>query len=248
MNGYREFAAFYDRLTADIDYAHEAEQLLRMLAAHGCSAPETVLDLACGSGSLSVELALRGVDVIGVDGSAEMLVKANEKAMAAEKPLLFLQQDMRELDLYGTVDAAVCMLDSLSHLCRIADLREVFRRLHLFVVPGGLLIFDVNTPYKHREVLGDNAFVFEEDDFLCVWRNRLEERSGIVDMQLDFFVDNGGSYRRLTDTVRERAYSRRTWEKLLDETGFRVEAVYGEDMLSPPAPQEERWVFVTRRI
>ena len=248
MNGYREFAAFYDRLTGDIDYAQEAEQVLRLLADYGCAEPETVLDLACGSGSLSVELAQRGVDVIGVDGSADMLAKANEKAAAAGKPLLFVQQDMRELDLYGTVDAAVCMLDSLSHLCRTADLREVFRRLHLFVAPGGLLIFDVNTPYKHREVLGDNAFVFEEDDFVCVWRNRLEERSGIVDMQLDFFVDSGGSYRRLTDTVRERAYSRRTWEKLLADAGFGIEAVYGADMLSPPGPQEERWVFVTRRL
>lgn len=114
--------------------------MLRLLADYGCAEPETVLDLACGSGSLSVELAQRGVDVIGVDGSADMLAKANEKAAAAGKPLLFLQQDMRELDLYGTVDAAVCMLDSLSHLCRTADLREVFRRLHLFVAPGGLLI------------------------------------------------------------------------------------------------------------
>lgn len=248
MNEYREFAAFYDRLTADIDYAAEAEALLRLLAAHGCDRPETVLDLACGSGSLSVQLARRGVDVIGVDGSADMLAKANEKAMALGLPLLFLQQDMRQLDLYGTVDAAVCMLDSLSHLCRTADLAAVFRRLHLFVAPGGLLVFDVNTPYKHREVLGDNAFVFEQEDLVCVWRNALDERRSMVEMQLDFFVEDAdGRYTRLTDTVRERAYARATWERLLAEAGFGLEAVYGEDKQSPPAPQEERWVFVARR-
>lgn len=115
--------------------------------------PETLLDLACGSGSLSLELASRGVDVIGVDGSEDMLSLAMAKAARGDLELMFLEQDMRELDLFGTVSGAVCLLDSLNHITNTAGLAEVFRRLGLFIEPGGLLVFDANTPYKHREIL-----------------------------------------------------------------------------------------------
>ena len=183
MSGYGLFSSFYDRLMNDMDYEGRAAYLLSLFARFRPEKPpDTLLDLACGSGGLSLPLAARGIDVIGVDGSDEMLARAREKADQAGMSLLLLCQDMRELDLYGTVDGAVCVLDSLNHLCRTDDLAEVFRRLRLFIEPGGLFVFDVNTPYKHREILGDNAFVFEEEDFLCVWRNRLIERTCEVDM------------------------------------------------------------------
>lgn len=248
MNRYEDFSAFYDRLTTDVDYPARAAYLLELFARHGNGPLETVLDLACGSGSLSVELARRGMEVIGVDGSEGMLAKAMEKAADLPRPILFLEQDMRDLDLYGTVSGAVCALDSLNHLLSTEDLRRVFRRLRLFVEPGGLLIFDVNTPYKHRHVLGDNAFVFEEEDFLCVWRNRLIDRTCEVEMLLDFFVPDGeeDSYRRLTDVVRERAYSERTLRKLLSETGWETLAVYGDLTWEPPGADAQRMVFAAR--
>ena len=195
-----------------------------------------------------MELAIRGVDMIGVDMSDNMLAMAADKSAENGLDILFLRQDMRELDLYGTVSGAVCTLDSLNHLLHTADLSAVFRRLRLFIEPGGLFVFDVNTPYKHRAVLGDNDFVFEEEEILCTWRNRFIERTCEVEMLLDFFVDTGGMYRRLSDTVRERAYARRTLDKLLAEHGFSVEAVYADMTTQPPGETCERWVFVTRRV
>ncbi len=245
MSGYGDFAAFYDALTADVDYAAWAEYLLALFDRHG-GAHGQLLDLACGSGSLALELTARGVDVIGVDGSQDMLAVAREKAEEEGAPVMFLCQDMRELDLYGTVDGAVCMLDSLSHVCDTADVGEILRRLGLFIAPDGLLVFDVNTPYKHREVLGDNAFVFEEDEFVCVWRNRYSEAKCEVSMRLDFFLEADGVYERYTDEVKERAYSMATWKKLLAEAGFDLLAVYGERDFDAPTADAERWVFVAR--
>ncbi len=245
MNGYGDFAAFYDALTEDVDYGAWADYLLQVFSRHGCKAGQ-VLDLACGSGSLSLELTARGVDVIGVDGSADMLAVAEEKAAEAGESILFLCQDMRRLDLYGTVDGAVCLLDSLSHILDTADLAEIFRRLGLFIAPDGLLVFDVNTPHKHAVTLGDNAFVYELPEFLCVWRNRYYPATGEVAMQLDFFLEEEGAYQRYTDEVRERAYAMSTWKRLLADAGFTVEAVYGERDFTAPGEDADRWVFVAR--
>lgn len=245
MSGYRDFAAFYDVLTEDVDYAAWAEYLLAVFSRYG-DTPSTVLDLACGSGSLAMELAERGLEVIGVDGSAEMLAIAREKAADQGMDILYLCQDMRQLDLYGTVDGAVCMLDSLSHILSTTDLGEIFRRLGLFIAPDGLLIFDVNTPHKHRVTLGDNAFVFEEEEFMCVWRNRYLPAKQEVDMVLDFFLEEEGVYHRYTDRVRERAYSLATWKKLLETAGFDLLAVHGERDFEIPAAEADRWVLVAR--
>ena len=126
----------------------------------------------------------------------------------------------------------------------------MFRRLGLFIAPDGLLIFDANTPYKHRTVLGDNTFAFEKDDLLCLWRNHTDQKRGETTMRLDFFLtegeEDGALCRRYTDEVRERAYARRTWEHLLDEAGFSLLAVYGERSFAAPEEQAERWVFVAR--
>lgn len=242
MSGYRELSGFYDRFMTDVDYTAYAKYLTALFKRFG-SHPQTVLDLACGSGNLSVELEKRGVDIIGVDASEEMLARAAEKLPEA----LLLCQDMRELNLYGTVDGAVCTLDSLNHLCSTADIAEVLRRLRLFVQPGGLFVFDANTPYKHREVLADRAFVFEEDGVFCTWRTRYVPRQQRVDMLLDFFVENeDGGYERYEDTVSERAYSERTWRQLLADAGWETLAVYGAMTEDPPAADCERWVFVAR--
>lgn len=247
INEYAAFAEFYDRLTADVDYPARADYFLKLFDRCGVT-PGSLLDLACGSGTLSLELSARGADVIGVDGSEDMLALAQDKARRAGRSLLFLHQDMRRLDLYGTVDGAVCTLDSLNHLLDTGSLAEIFRRLHLFIAPGGVLLFDVNTPYKHRHILGDNSFVYEEEDFLCVWRNHLIERTCEVEMLLDFFIETpDGRYERLTDRVRERAYSRRTWEQLLEAAGFERLGVFGDGGFDPPVEAEERWVFAARR-
>lgn len=247
MSGYGVFAAFYDRLMEDADYPGLAAHYWELFRRHRGRPPGTVLDLACGSGALLLPLAALGADVIGVDGSPDMLAIARDKAAAAGLSPLLLHQDMRQLDLYGTVEGAVCAMDSINHLCRTQEVAEVFRRLYWFIEPGGLLLFDANTPYKHREVLGSNAFVFEEEGFLCIWRNHLREKTCTVEMQLDFFVDNGEGYRRVTDCLAERAYAPRTLVRLLDGAGFETLAVYGDRTGAPPADKEERLFFVAQR-
>ncbi len=246
-NEYAAFAAFYDRLTGNVDYTGLAGYLRDLFIRYGGAMPGTVLDLACGSGSLSLELAA-DAEVVGVDASSDMLALAADKVVSRGRPILFLRQDMRFLDLYGTVEGAVCVLDSLNHLLCTADIRAVLRRLRLFLEPGGLFIFDVNTPFKHRVVLGDQAFVLEEGDLCCVWRNRYIPRTCEVAMTLDFFCQTGagGLYERLTDEVRERAYSEGTLRRLLAEEGFETLAVVGDRSFLPPKPEEERLVFVTR--
>lgn len=246
MNEYQVFADFYDALTENVDYVGQADRILSLFAKHR-TAPSTLLDLACGSGSLCMEFSKRGIEMVGVDNSAEMLLKAREKAAAGGAEVLFLQQDMRRLDLYGTVEGAVCMLDSLNHLTKTEDVLMVFQRLSLFVEPGGLLIFDVNTPYKHRQILGNQSYVMEQDDLVCVWRNRLIDKTCEVEEWLDFFVqEEDGRYVRFDDTVRERAYSMVTLTKLLKQADFSVLSVYDGDTLEAPSDTSQRWLFVAR--
>ena len=241
MNGYRALAECYDRLM-DTDYDARADYLLSLFRKHRTE-PHTLLDLACGSGSLTAALNARGPDTVGVDLSQDMLSLAAEKCPDS----LLLCQDMRELDLYDVVDGAVCTLDSLNHLLRTADLSAVFARLRLFIAPQGLLIFDVNTPYKHRHTLGNNTFVLEDDEVLCIWQNRFNDKTCTVDMALDFFWEcEDGRYERTSDTVRERAYTLNTWYKLLQEAGFAPLAVYGDMTEDAPQADCDRWVIVAQ--
>lgn len=243
MSGYGDFSVFYDALMTDVDYAARAAYLLALFEKHGTK-PHTVLDIACGSGKLCAELIKHGVDTVGIDSSEAMLMRARE-TLGSEA--LLLCQDMREMDLYGTVDGAVCTLDSLNHLCRTDELAEVFRRARLFIEPNGLLIFDVNTIYKHREVLGNTAFVEEQPGLVCVWRNRYLPKTHEVSILLDFFAEEpDGSYTRYEDTVRERAYSERTLRTLLADAGFETLAVYADMTVNPPTDTCERLVFVAR--
>ena len=244
MNCYAELAAFYDRLMT-VDYVEKAAYWLDLFDRFGDVRPRTLLDLACGSGNLTAPLAANGIEMIGVDLSADMLALAQQKL----PDTLFLQQDMRDIEIGGTVSGAVCALDSINHLRRTADVAAVFESVYRAIEPNGLFVFDANTPYKHREVLGDNAFVFEEKDFTCVWQNRLIEHTIEVDMWLDFFVEcPDGRYERLSDHVRERAYSERTLRKLLGEAGFEVLAVLDEETDAPPTDTTERWVLIAKRV
>ncbi len=241
MNNYRALAAYYDRLMAT-DYEALADYLLGLFARHG-SAPRTLLDLACGSGTLTAALCERGLDMIGTDGSEEMLELAAEKCPDS----LLLCQDMRELDLFDVVDGAVCTLDSFNHLLKTADVAAALDRLRLFIAPDGLLIFDVNTPYKHRVTLGDNSFVLEDEEVLCVWQSFYTAKTATVQMVLDFFeMQEDGRYERTSDLVRERAYSLPTLKRLLEAAGFELLAVYEDRTLESPSPTADRWTLVAR--
>ena len=242
MDSYGVLARFYDRLTADADDGARAAYLLALFAKHG-KPVQTLLDVACGTGRLTQALLAAGVDTVGVDRSEEMLSLARQRAPEA----LFICQDMQQLDLYGCAQGAVCVMDSFNHLWRSEQARAFLTRLRLFVEPGGLFIFDVNTPYKHRQVLADNTFVFEQEDLVCVWQNRLQVRGLVEDMRLDFFVRQAdGRYQRLSDSVKEKAYTDKALQKMLRECGWQVLAVYEDMTMQPPAADSQRAVYVVR--
>ena len=183
MAGYNGFAESYDILTSDIPYQKRGEYFDSLFQKFG-GKKGLLLDLACGTGSLSEVMAGLGYDVIGVDASEEMLCQAAAKKYESGRDILYIKQDMRRLSLYGTVDCAVCALDSLNHITRTEDLLAVFSRVSEFLEPGGLFAFDMNTPYKHEKILSGQTFVREEEDVFCIWQNS-ECHNGIIDISLD---------------------------------------------------------------
>lgn len=223
-----DFASVYDAFTENVDYSAEADFIMTVMSRTETGG-RTVLDLACGTGSLSEELSERGCEVIGVDISEEMLNIAREKLVMHGDRVLLLRQNMCELDLFGTVDCAVCMLDSVNHLDNIGDVKKAFERVFLFLEPGGVFIFDVNTVYKHREVLGNNTFVYENEKSFLVWQNELREDGVTVDMYIDIFSEKkNGDYVRSGEDITETAYEREVIEKLLADIGFGDISVYSE--------------------
>lgn len=245
---YSAFAGFYDELTGNISYKERASYFDSIIKEFKTEGP-ILLDLACGTGSLSVEFSRLGYDVIGVDNSADMLSVALEKKYEAEQDILFLCQDMTELDLYGTVDTTVCALDSINHVTDPKKVKEIFKGVSLFTVPGGLFLFDVNSPYKHRSVLGNNTFVYDCDSVYCVWQNEFEEKTDTVHISLDFFAydEESDSYTRSSEQFSERSYEPQWLEALLDETGFDLLAVYGDDSREAPKEDTQRLIYVARK-
>ncbi|WP_124098102.1 class I SAM-dependent methyltransferase [Ruminococcus sp. Marseille-P6503] len=247
MSGYGRFAWFYDRLTDNVEYDKIASVINGYVERFG-GRKGILLDLACGTGSLCERFAGMGYDVIGVDGSDEMLNAALDKKCESGLPIQYLCQDMTELDMYGTVDVTVCTLDSINHLSDIKAVRKAFERVSLFAYPDGMFIFDVNTLYKHREVLADNVFVYEPDGLFCVWQNQYDPADGSVDIYLDFFEENGqGGYGRFQESFTERAYPCEAVRRELEQSGFEILGEFDGYSESPPNEKTERLVYVTKK-
>ena len=249
MKNYEALAAVYDRLVGEVDYAAYADRIERVFARRGLS-PALVLDLGCGTGQLTVELARRGYDMIGADASAEMLSRAAERARRENFPdILFLQQDMRELELYGTVGAVVSTLDCVNYLTEKADLDRTFALVHNYLDPGGLFLFDVNTPYKFRQVYGDNAYILEDEGSLCAWQNEFDEKSGLCRFYLSVFREGkDGRYTREDEEQTERCYTYEELTAALTRAGFGEIACFGSFAGDPPTDATERWFITARKV
>ncbi len=243
---YEVFADFYDKLTGNVGYSERADYILSVLERLGHKAGLT-LDLACGTGSLTLELKKKGVDIYGIDGSPDMLSVALQKAAEADEQILYLCQRMQSIDLYGTIDTCICTLDSINHMTNPKDVQRTFDRVSLFMNKGGVFLFDVNTVYKHKEVLSDNVFVFDTDEVYCVWQNTPDE-DNLVKISLDFFIPEGNSYYRITEEFSERAYTTEELESMLAKAGFKVEYIYGDMTFEAPTDDEQRLIVAARKI
>lgn len=249
MTGYSTFARYYDSLTANIDYKKRAGYFHEIIKRYKNTEGTILLDLACGTGSISEEMAKIGYDVIGVDYSDEMLGIALDKKFDSGLNIQYLCQDMRKLDLYGSMDITICALDSINHLNSLADVKKVFKNVALFSEPQGLFIFDINTLYKHRNILANNTFTYETDNVFCVWENTLVEDTDEVKMNLEFFeLEENGLYSRTSDSFSEKAYSEESIEELLRECGFELLAKFGDDSFFPPACNSQRIVYAARCV
>lgn len=243
---YSSFASVYDELTVNVDYKNRAEYISSILKEYGVS-DGLLLDLACGTGSLSVEFSKRGYEVIATDASADMLMEAQNKAFSEGQNIMFLCQKMEETDLYGTVRAIVCSLDSINHLESIEDMCKTFSVLKNFIDDGGIMIFDVNTLYKHREILGNNTFIYDEENVFCAWQNRLLKDDRTVNINLDFFCKTGNVYERYTENFNETAFTDEELTGALTNAGFTVVARYDDVTRNEPSPESERIYYVVRR-
>jgi SAM-dependent methyltransferase len=256
-DGYRALARVYDRLNAEIDYEGWADFVESCFVRYLDKEPELVLDLACGTGSMTLALSARGYDMIGVDGSMDMLSVAYERSAERKEPApLFLLQDMRSFELYGTVGAVTCCLDSINYLLSESDVRACFAGVHNYLDPDGLFLFDVNTPYKFEHIYGDNAYILEdswtdedgqEASAYCGWQNRYDRETGICEFELSVFEQMAdGRYERADEVQSERCYDEQTLARLLTETGFELLGVLGDWGFRAPSETCERWYFVAR--
>lgn len=247
MSNYDSFAEVYDSLMCDVNYTERTEYLLKLFDKYDRK-PTLLLDLACGTGGFSNELAKRGIEIIGVDASQEMLSSAFKKSEEAGTDVFYLCQRAEYLDLYGTVDGAICCLDSLNHITDYADFSSALQRVGLFLEKGRLFIFDVNTVYKHKHVLADNTYIIEENGVYCAWQNFTDEESHVTDIVLDFFKEENGVYRRFGEEFSERAYTEKEIENAAAEAGLEILAVLDDITGNPITETSERAVYVTRKV
>ncbi len=243
---YALFAPYYDVLMRDAQYEARADYFCEIFRRYGHT-PKLGIDLACGTGSLTIALKKRGYDFYGVDASPEMLSRAMEKSAQEGESILFLCQKLERLDLFGTVDTAVSSLDSLNHLSGRRNLLRAFQKTGFFMEKGGLFVFDLNTVYKHREVLSNNVYVYETPEVYCVWQNTLSGEDARVLIDLDFFHHEGEIYRREHSHFSEYAYEIEDVRKMLELSGFETLDVFDDLSFDAPKKESERIVFAARK-
>ena len=248
MGAYESFASVYDLFMNDVDYDGWTDYIEEIWKKFGLT-PGLVCELGCGTGNITLRLAERGYDMIAVDLSAEMLSEAEKKAEEKNINALFLMQDMREFELYGTVSSVLCLCDSLNYITEDEDMQDVFDLVNNYLDPGGLFIFDLNTEYKFREIYGQNTFSETSDDAVYIWENYYDEEERINEYYLNFFVKNGGgTYDRTQEEHYERAYSLEEIKGFIEKSGMRFEAAYDAFTFEPAREDSERICVIAREI
>ncbi len=245
---YDLIAPIYDEINKEIDYSAWADFIESVVNKNAFSRPELVLDLGCGTGSMTLELGKRGYDMTGVDLSVEMLDIARERSYDAglADKMLWLCQDMTEFELYGTVDLAVSCLDCLNHLTKPGDLDKCLDLVHNYLIPDGLFIFDVNGKAKFENVYSDRSYVMETDGAMCIWQNNYNPKSHLCDFYITLFNEEDGAYQRYDELQRERMYPLATLKKKLVSAGFEFIGAYSDYSFTPATDDDERIYLVAR--
>ena len=245
MEAYHELAQSYDRLTNDVDYDATVDFYYEILKKEGIS-PRTAVDLACGTGSVALRLAQRGVQVTAVDMSWQMLMVAQQKTAEVGLYPQFVCQKLQDLTLPRGVDLAVCALDSIDYILDPEDCQRAIRRVYKALNPGGCFIFDVNTPEKLRAMDGQ-VFLDEDDDVYCVWRGEFDEKTNICSYGMDLFQRHGALWHRSFEEHREYAYGTEQLVSYLHQAGFTSIAVYGDRKFAAPEAGEQRIYLKARK-
>lgn len=247
MEAYTSFASVYDTFMDNVPYREWGEMIRGLLRRYGVE-EGIVLDLGCGTGSMTEILAGYGYDMIGVDNSEDMLEIAMEKRMESGHDILYLLQDMREFELYGTVRAAVSVCDSVNYITDPDDLREVFRLVNNYLDPGGVFVFDFNTDYKYREVMGDCTIAENRGECSFIWDNYYYEEEQINEYDLTLFIqtDEPELYRKYQETHYQRGYTLEEIRRLLAEAGLVFEEAFDMDTGEQPSDTSERLCVTAR--
>lgn len=245
MEAYTDFALVYDTFMDNTPYERWCDLITGILKRYGIE-NELVLDLGCGTGTLTELLSKEGYDMIGVDYSEEMLNRAMEKREASGLSILYLLQDMREFELYGTVKAVVSVCDSLNYLLDKEDIIETFRLVNNYLDPKGLFIFDFNTVYKYRDVIGDATIAENRDDCSFIWENYYHEEECINEYDVTFFVKEGELFRRFEETHYQRGYTAEEMQVYLERAGLEFISMQDADTLMEVTDTTERVYMIAR--
>ena len=252
MEAYSDFASVYDTFMDNVPYREWCEQLVRILKSYQIS-DGILLELGCGTGTLTELLSEKGYDMIGVDSSQEMLNIAMEKKAQSGHDILYLQQDMREFELYGTVAAAVSVCDSLNYLLTEEDLLATFRLVNNYLDPSGLFLFDFNTVHKYRDVIGDTTIAENREECSFIWDNYYHDEEEINEYELTFFVRDGRNreenrYRKFEETHYQRGYTLPQMKSLAEQAGLKFVSAIDFDTGQAVNEKSERILAVVQEI
>lgn len=245
---YDIFSSVYDILTENVEYERISNKICSLLHKNGVDRG-LLLDLGCGTGTLSFLLEQRGFDIIGVDASEDMLAVANEKKYEDNSSALFLCQKAEELDLFGTIQCAVSTLDTFNHIGNIEKIEKAISLVSLFMDMNGIFIFDMNTPYKHTKILGNNTFVYDMDEVYCVWQNSYDKASEKTDIDLDFFIKNEDDdcFERYSESFSEYVYNINEIINIIKKCGFTLLATTDDYSDEPVCDTTERITFICKK-
>ncbi|WP_156943656.1 class I SAM-dependent DNA methyltransferase [Alkaliphilus transvaalensis] len=246
INQYNDFAYVYDRLMEDVDYKGWVVYLKEIFKREGIE-PKKILELACGTGNITLPLSEEKVEVMAVDISQEMLMVAKDKALTLGKDILFVEQDMTQLELEGKFDVSLCMCDGINYILEEEELVTLFKKLHQHLTEEGIFVFDISSYYKLSEILGENTYGENQGDLCYLWENYFDEETNILEMNLAFFLQEEQLYRKFEEYHQQRAYHITELKSLLLMGGFKSVSVYDGFKFDLPHQESERIFFVCRK-